>query len=123
MQKETFSLFTPEGKDATYNTLSKEAINDLSVDYVVQSLTKDGFEQNSIKQLLTTLTDDEEVIRYRCNVFEDFLHFPKLRADLCDVLEKLKYLRDIERFQKDSESSSLSIKPSLNTHDLYPSFP
>lgn len=107
MNSENFSLFYPENADTSSLTLQKEAINDLSVDYLVESLTKDPFEQNSIKQLLTQITCDEEVIRYRCNVFEDFLRHPKLREDLTALLAKLKDLREIERFQKDFESSSL----------------
>ncbi|MBQ3073177.1 MAG: DNA mismatch repair protein [Ruminococcus sp.] len=107
MNSENFSLFYPENADTASLTLQKEAINDLSVDYLVESLTKDPFEQNSIKQLLTQITCDEDVIRYRCNVFEDFLRFPKLREDLTALLAKLKDLREIERFQKDFESSSL----------------
>lgn len=107
MNSENFSLFYPENADTSNLTLQKEAINDLSVDYLVESLTKDPFEQNSIKQLLTQITCDEEVIRYRCNVFEDFLRHPKLREDLTALLAKLKDLREIERFQKDFESSSL----------------
>lgn len=41
----------------------------------------------------------------RC--FEDFLRFPKLRDDLSALLVKLNDLREIERFQKDTEASSL----------------
>lgn len=107
MHNENFSLFYTENSQVTENTLSKEAINDLSIDFLVETLTKDPYEQNSIKQLLIKITDDEETIKYRCDVFEDFLRFPKLREDLTALLLKLKDLREIERFQKDSESSSL----------------
>lgn len=107
MSTETFSLFYPENLQVTYKDLTKEAINDLSIDFLVSALTKDPYEQNSISQLLTKITDDEEVIRYRCDVFEDFLRFPKLREDLTALLLKLKDLKEIERFQKDSEASSL----------------
>ncbi len=107
MHNENFSLFYTENSRATCTTLNKEAINDLSIDFLVEALTKDPYEQNSIKQLLIKITDDEETIKYRCDVFEDFLRFPKLREDLTALLLKLKDLREIERFQKDSESSSL----------------
>ena len=40
-------------------------------------------------------------------MFDDFLRFPKLREDLTSMLEKLADLREIERFQKDAEASSL----------------
>lgn len=104
---ENLSLLHPQNSNAVYRTLTKEAINDLSVDFLCNALTEDAYEHNSIKQLLTKITDDEEVIKYRCDVFDDFLRFPKLREDLTALLEKLADLREIERFQKDSEASSL----------------
>lgn len=104
---EELSLLHPQGSKAKYHTLTKEAINDLSIDYLCEALTKEPYERNSIRQLIINITDDEEVIRYRCDVFDDFLRFPQLRADLTDLLEKLNDLREIERFQKDSEASSL----------------
>lgn len=104
---ENFSLLHPTNSNASYRTLNKEALNDLSVDYICDALTKEQYERNSIKQLLINITDDEEVIKYRCDVFEDFLRFPKLRDDLSALLVKLNDLREIERFQKDTEASSL----------------
>ena len=58
----------------------------MSVDYICDALTKEQYERNSIKQLLINITDAEEVIKYRCDVFEDFLRFPKLRDDLSALL-------------------------------------
>ena len=107
MMLEKLSLLCPKDKEVEYKTLSKEAINDLSVDFLCDALTVDEYEKNSIKQLLINVTDDEEVIRYRCDVFEDFLRFPKLRDDMTALLLKLKDLREIERFQKDTESSPI----------------
>lgn len=107
MTREEFSLFKPQNSKAVYRTLSKEAINDLSVDFLCEALTKDPYELNVIKGLLINITDDEEVIKYRSDIFEDFLKSPKLREDLTALLLKLKDLREIERFQKDTEASSL----------------
>lgn len=107
MQRENFSLFIPQGVNAYFNTLNKEAINDLSVDFLLSALTEDPYELNVIKNLLIIITDNEEVIRYRGDIFEDFLKFPKLRENLTALLLKLKDLREIERFQKDTEASSL----------------
>lgn len=107
MSIKNFSLLHPENKEVVYNTLNKEAINDLSIDYLCENLTTDSYELNSIKRLLTNITCDEEVIKYRRDIFEDFLRFEKLRSDLTALLLKLKDLREIERFQKDTEASSL----------------
>ncbi len=107
MEFKKFSLLYPQSIDASYKTLNKEAINDLSIDYICDILTDDVYENKSIKQLLTNVTDNEDVIRYRCDVFEDFLKFPKLRDDLTALLLKLKDLREIERFQKDTEAAPI----------------
>lgn len=107
MTLKKFSLLTPSGSKAVYNTLNKEAINDLSIDFLCNAVTNDPYELNSIKQLLINITDDKDVVKYRCDIFEDFLRFPKLREDLAMLLDKLKDLREIERFEKDSEASSL----------------
>lgn len=101
------SLLHPQNSKAVYRTLTKEAINDLSIDFICNALTKEEFERNSIKQLLINITDDVEVIKYRCDVFDDFLRFPQLREDLSALLVKLNDLREIERFQKDTEASSM----------------
>ena len=107
MSIKNFSLLHPENKEVEYKTLNKEALNDLSIDFLCENLTSDPYELNSIKRLLTNVTCDEEVIEYRRDIFEDFLKFPKLRSDLTALLLKLKDLREIERFQKDTEASSL----------------
>ncbi len=107
MISKKFSLMAPAGIDVKYNTLNKEAINDLSIDFLCQALSEDAYEINSIKQQLIKITDEEVVVKYRCDVFEDFLKFPRLRDDMTILLEKLKDLREIERFQKDTESSSI----------------
>ncbi len=104
---EQLSLLHPNNSRAVYRTLTKEAMNDLSVDFICEALTDEPYERNSIKNLLINITDDKDVIRYRCDVFDDFLRFPKLREDLTGLLEKLNDLREIERFQKDSEASSM----------------
>ena len=107
MNLETLSLLTPQGINAEYKTLNKEAINDLSVDFLCETLTDDIYERQSIRQLLINITDNAEVIRYRCDVFDDFLRFPQLRSDLTALLSKLKDLREIERFQKDTEATPI----------------
>lgn len=102
-----FSLLFPENASRECHSLRDEAINDLSIDFLTEALTRDPYEQNVLKTLITDIPFDEKVISYRNDVFEDFLRFPKLRDDLTNLLLKLKDLREIERFQKDKESSYL----------------
>ena len=104
---ENFSLFYPMNYEKSPLSMSSEAINDLSLDFIVSAITKDEFEQNIIKQLMTQIECSEELIKYRCDVFEDFLRIPKLRSNLTSLLEMLGELREIEKFKKDSDASSL----------------
>ncbi len=104
---EELSLLHPKNSNAKYRTLTKEAVNDLSVDYLCNALTEDEYERNIIKQLLINITDDEDVIKYRCDVFDDFLRYPSLRQDLAALLVKLNDMKEIDRYKKDTEASSL----------------
>lgn len=102
-----FSLLQPSDLDITYKVLSPQSINDLSLDYICDALTKDKFEKNSIKLLMTKITDDERVIQYRRDIFDDLYKNPNLRTELEQLLAKLVDLKELEKFQKDTEASDL----------------
>ncbi|MEE3334392.1 MAG: hypothetical protein VZR54_09040 [Ruminococcus sp.] len=104
---EDFSLLYPAESSRESKTLTDEAINDLSIDFLVDALSGEDYEKNLIKKIMTEITDDADVIKYRRDIFDDFLRFPKLRSELSDLVVRLADLRDIERFQKDQEASSL----------------
>ena len=59
---ENFSLMYPLNTDYNIKTLTDEAINDLSIDYICDALTKDNFEKNCIRKIMTEITDSKEVI-------------------------------------------------------------
>ena len=84
---EEFSLLYPQNREFTLHKLTDEAINDLSIDFLLDNLTEIKNEREHIRSLMTQITDDPVVIQYRCDVFEDFLRFPKLRA----VMEELEF--------------------------------
>lgn len=102
-----FSLFYPINYERSSLKMSDESINDLSLDYIVTTLTEDIFEQNSIKKLMTNIECNAELIKYRCDVFEDFLRLPELRYSLTELLAMLGELKELEKFKKDSDASSL----------------
>lgn len=101
------SLLHPADSKAEYNTLPPQAINDLSVDFICSALTEDAFEKGSIKNLMTNLTSDEAVIRYRCDIFDDLYKNPQLRVELEKLLANLSDLRELEKFKKDGEASDI----------------
>ncbi len=102
-----FSLLFPQNSERKQNTLTDEAVNDLSIDFLCDALTEDNYEKNLLKNIMIKVTDDEETISYRRDIFDDFLKFPRLREELSDLVVKLADLREIERFQKDQDASSL----------------
>ena len=102
-----YSLMYPTGSNTDNKTLTDEAVNDLSINFIVEALTDVKNERELICSAMKKITDDPEVIRYRCDVFEDFLKFPKLRDAMIELTLKLADLRDLERFQKDQEASEL----------------
>lgn len=99
-------MYPPEGQRDN-KTLTDEAVNDLSINFIAEALTDVKTERELICSAMKKITDDPEVIRYRCDVFEDFLKFPKLRDAMIELTLKLADLRDLERFQKDQEASEL----------------
>ncbi|MBQ1545903.1 MAG: DNA mismatch repair protein [Clostridia bacterium] len=101
------SLLHPTDSKAEYNALPPQAINDLSVDFICSALTDDAFEKGSIKNLMTNLTADEAVIKYRCDIFDDLYKNPRLRTDLEQLLANLSDLRELEKFKKDTEASDI----------------
>lgn len=102
-----FSLLHPSDSKAVYHTLPPQAVNDLSVDQICAVLTDDAFERGSIKNLMTEITSDEAVIRYRCDIFDDLYRDPQLRVDLEKLLATLSDLRELEKFKKDTEASDI----------------
>ena len=102
-----FSLFFPDGSGRTPARLSDESINDLSIDFIADALTDVRYERDQLRNLMTYITGDTDTIRYRCDVFDDFLRLPKLREDMEQLVIRLKDLMDLERFQKDKEGSDL----------------
>ena len=115
------SLLFPQGKtDAPVRQLTDETINDLSVHYICQQLSRNAGEQNVIRNIMVNLCDDPAVIRYRCDIFEDVLRFPVLRQRIAELLDQLEFLKSVERLSKDTDASSIwQLINRLNELDHY----
>ena len=82
-----FSLLFPQNTEKKTKTLTDESINDLSIDFIVEALTNIKYEREHIHYLMTTVTDDPDVIRYRCDVFDDFVRLPQLRETMKELVK------------------------------------
>ena len=87
--------------------LTEESVNDLSIDFIADALTDVALERAQLRGMMTTITGDEETIRYRCEVFDDFLRFPQLREAMSGLVKRLADLRDLEQYRMDSDASAL----------------
>lgn len=117
----TISLLYPSTvAEPHVRTMTDETINDLSVNYICAQLSHNTGEQNLIKNIMVQLCDDPEVIRYRCDIFEDVLRFPELRQRISELLDQLDFLKSVERLSKDSDASSIwQLINRLNELDHY----
>ena len=102
-----FSLMNPNGTEKSYRVLPPEAENDLSIDFILDALTDKQNERPHLRGMLTRIPMDPEIIRFRHDIFEDFLRFPQLREAMSELVLKLADLRNLERFQMDRDSSAL----------------
>ena len=100
-----FSLLYPENYKSEYMTLTDEACNDLSLDLICQTLSGEAFEQNIIKKMMLKIERNPDIIRFRCDVFEDIMRFPKLRERIKSLLDELAYLKDLEKSVKDATAA------------------
>ncbi len=118
---ENISLLFPKGKlDAPVRMLTEETVNDLSLNYICAQLSRNAGEQNVIRTIMVRLCDDPQVIRYRCDIFEDVLRFPVLRQRIAELLDQLDFLKSVERLSKDTDASSIwQLINRLNELDHY----
>ncbi len=94
------SLLNPQNSKAVFKSLTKESINDLSLDFICKALTKSEYEQNVIMKIMTEITDDAETVKYRGDVFDDFLDFRNCVILLRNFLKNLTICVTFQDFKR-----------------------
>lgn len=69
--------------------LSDLAVSDLALDRIIKGLDPDGKHEQAVRSVLTALTGDPDVIRYRQDVLADLLNDQQLSRALRDLLPQL----------------------------------
>lgn len=96
------SILSPrELADEEYVQLSDTAFHDLGMDQICECLTNKIDEQAMIRRVMCRLTSDPAVVQYRCDVFDDLMHFPAMRNQMMELLKKVHYLQDYVRSKRD----------------------
>jgi DNA mismatch repair protein MutS len=91
---QTISLLWPEtGPQATVESrLDQQAIRDLDLENTVLAFILPQEQRAFVAQVLNQLCDDPDVIRYRQDVLEDLLNYPKFYERLEGLLPTLEQL-------------------------------
>ena len=104
---EEISLLHPPGVDPKYQMLPEETAHDLSLEQICAELTKMEPERNLIRRTMMRISGDPQVIKYRCDIFEDILRYPALREELHALLDRVDFLRTYGSFTKESDASGI----------------
>lgn len=107
MEQYNLSLLFPHEDEYSTRQLDENVINDLSIDFICNELSNNDKEQRWIKDIFINICDDEEVIKYRSDIFEDLLMSTNLRKRLEEQLRELSFLSDIRSTPMEGEESSI----------------
>ena len=115
-----FNLLYPQGTAPGFQKISETACNDLSLEYILSHVAKNEYEKNLIKRMMTGLESCPEVIRYRSDIFDDFINFPSFKDKIRDSLDRLDYLKTLGRsFNDDSVAPIWQLINRLQELDVY----
>jgi hypothetical protein len=96
LENERISLLWPNlTYKEKYNGLinvSERAMTDLGIDHLMRALSIDSRYNDATRELLVNLCNDEEVLRYRLDVLDDFYRSPGLAAEFERVLPLIRKL-------------------------------
>ena len=98
-----FSILFPNNADIKYKQLSAETCHDLGLDTLCSCVTNDTKEQNLFMNIISNMTADPQVAEYRCQVFRDILHNPKLRTRMVELFDKLGFIKQFSASRIDSD--------------------
>ena len=98
----SISLLFPSS-NASYKTLSDTTVHDLGIDTITTQITGDAKGQQMIIRVLSRMTSDESVARYRQEIFDDIYNMPEMRQRLLELMNEIDYLKDYGTWRKNAE--------------------
>lgn len=95
MKKENkYSILYPDFDGTQYKQLSDTACHDLALDMLCSKLTDNQKEYKLIMDVISNMTSDSRIARYRQEVFGDILKFPALRKQMTELFDKFEFIRN-----------------------------
>lgn len=105
MSNNKFSLLYPTGWEG-YKELSEVTFHDLGLDLIVKEVTKKEVNQRLITRILSRMTEDPAVTRYRGDIFDDIYHNREMREKLMEILDKINFLKDFGSFKHEFDEKA-----------------
>ncbi|SFG12391.1 MutS domain V [Lachnospiraceae bacterium C7] len=93
MNNKKFSILYPDN-GAKFKKLSDVAVHDLGMDIICKRVSMKEQEQNLIMGIISNMSDDPYVTKYRCDIFDDILKNKSMREELMSILDKINFLRE-----------------------------
>lgn len=93
------SILTPPDIEVNYRKISDVTIHDLALDVICDSIAESKNERDIIRRFMANMTDDDRVTKYRVEVFEDLMRFPKMRSKMLELLEQIDFLKTYGTFR------------------------
>lgn len=100
------SILTPPDIEVNYRIIPDITIHDLALDVICQNISESKSENDIIRKFMANMTDDVRVTRYRIEVFEDLMRFPKMRARMLELLEQIDFLKSYGTFRPGYEEKA-----------------
>ena len=100
------SILFPHGSFEACTVLSETAVHDLGLDRICESVSDKPKEQTLILGIMSRITADPDVVRFRLDVFDDIYRNPAFCERMLEILDKIEFLKDFGSFRRDNEESS-----------------
>ena len=100
------SILFPHGSFEACTVLSETAVHDLGLDRICESVSDKPKEQALILGIMSRITADPDVVRFRLDVFDDIYRNPAFCERMLEILDKIEFLKDFGSFRRDNEESS-----------------
>jgi len=89
-ETERFSLLSPDGS-GTYFTLSDDTANDLSVEFLADSVSGNSTEFEVIHRILIDMPVSRNIIDYRRDIYSDLRSDPVLCEELHEIFDAMSF--------------------------------
>ena len=94
MKQSKLSILFPNQEQVVYQQLPAETWHDLGLDALVEKVAKQPQEIPLLERVMTSMTADPAVSRFRADVFEDLRRWPDIRNRLMELLDHVKMFYD-----------------------------